>query len=1420
MTVTDTSPSRRAGLFLTLVACLLVTLPPAAAGLRVHWPLDETAGTTTADASGNGFGGVWQGTAGPPAWTAAGIDGGAVSFAGSDRESFIAEAFTGVAGTPCTVSLWIRSTSTSNCGLGFLGNGASGSQYYVLRMQSGAARANARNTTEVQATGTTAVNDGQWHHLAAVFASATDRRIYVDGALQATSSTNVPALPVNRFGIGALTRNTPYNPADLYPGLIDDAAVWDRALTPVEVSTLRGLILLGAGNASHLDPLLAAFAAQGTTQIRGQTWGYTEGLSGAPGTVSGTLAGGEAAIVLETGGRGMRLVAQGDPVIAFFTADRNAVQPGMPVTLSWRLFGADAATLSGTGAVSATEGTVTVSPTATTTYTLEATNSQGSVSQALTVSVATGLEEPVISEFVALNSAGLTDEDGSLEDWVEISNPTAFPIALSGFALTDDAALPGQWPFPAMELAPGQRLVVFASGKNRVLPGTPLHASFKLDAAGEYLALTRVSGDGGPPVVIHEFNPFPSQRADVSYGLAEDGTTGYLGTPTPGEPNGAVSHTGLVTGKVTFGTAGGLFFGGSVSLTLSHGDPAATIRYTTDGTPPVATSPAFSGPLSLTSTTLLKAAAFRDGHLPGPAAQEAYLFADPSLAAFSSNLPVLVIDTFGTTLPREDPSFKDAAFVAFDPATDTGRTSLAAPASENGASGIQVRGESSQLAGFNKLNFSFETRNAEGEDKDVPLFGFPAHSDWALHASEIDRTFIRDRLPHLLFNEIGRYSSRTRPVEVYLNQGTGPVTAADYRGVYLVLERVKRSKERVDIARLGPLENAAPQVTGGYIFKRDKSDPGEVTVSTASSGSFAITDPAEDRITTAQTAYLQTYLRSFESALNGPVFTDPANGYSQFIDVPSWIDFHVVQEFTKEVDSFVFSTWYHKDRGGRIACGPLWDFDRSFGNTNAADEASPQGWRGGTIGARGPFWARLFQDPDFLQRYIDRWQQLMDTTLSAGHLDATIDAMAAEVTEAQARNFQPAGPWPLANVTRSHLTFPTYAQHVTYLKTWVRDRLTWVKAQFTSRPQFDRAGGAFAAPFALTVTAPAGSIYYTTDGTDPRAPGGGIAGNLYAGPVPVGTTTTVTARALVGASWSGPVVGTFLFGEPASAQSLVVSEIMYHPAAPVAAEIAAGFPDAEMFEYVEMLNIAPSPIELTGVVVSGAFAFDFTGAAITILPPGGRLLLVRNPAAFAARHGPGLPIAGTYGAPSGADGGPKLDNGGERFVITAADQSVIRDFSYDDTAPWPTAPDGSGASLTLVDPTSNPDHGDPQNWRSSSGNGSPGTSATSPFTGDPGADDDANGLTNLLQYALGSPALEVRPSPADGALTIRVPVRLTTEGVSTELEFSSDLTTWTSNPSPEYLGEELIDASTAVRIYRTSAAGTHRFVRLRVSLAP
>ena len=412
---------------MALLACgAALSSNPSRADLQLHWKLDESSGTTAADSSPNLIDGAWQGTVGAAGWMPGdGVDGGSVAFTGANVDSFIAEGFAAVAGTPFTISAWVKTASTQNDGLVYLGNGGTGNSYCVLRKQGGVARANIRNTAEIQGAGLTSITDGEWHHVLAVYAGTAERRIYTDGVLEGTNTTDVPEVTLTRFGIGALTRNTPYNPADLLEGQLDDIALWDRAFTDLDAAALNGLGVLGAGNAADLDPLVEAFAAQDTVIISGRNWDYATGLAGAFGETGGSVAGIDAFIVLDDLGNGMRMsAAPGKPIISGYTATPTTIFLGESATLGWDIVDADTVEIDqGIGAVDSSSGSVMVTPAATTTYTLTATNGAGSVMPQVTVTVIPG---PVIASFTATPPAVFAGETVTLA-W-DVQNFTSIEI--------------------------------------------------------------------------------------------------------------------------------------------------------------------------------------------------------------------------------------------------------------------------------------------------------------------------------------------------------------------------------------------------------------------------------------------------------------------------------------------------------------------------------------------------------------------------------------------------------------------------------------------------------------------------------------------------------------------------------------------------------------------------------------------------------------------------------------------------------------------------------------------------------------------------------------------------------------------------------------------------------------------------------
>lgn len=282
-------------------------------------------------------------------------------------------------------------------------------------------------------------------------------------------------------------------------------------------------------------------------------------------------------------------------------------------------------------------------------------------------------------------------------------------------------------------------------------------------------------------------------------------------------------------------------------------------------------------------------------------------------------------------------------------------------------------------------------------------------------------------------------------------------------------------------------------------------------------------------------------------------------------------------------------------------------------------------------------------------------------------------------------------------------------------------------------------------------------------------------------------------------NFSGTVIATATIAinnttavEPGSARNLVVSEIMYHPSNPTAAELARGFADADQFEWIELQNISSSAVDLSGVRFTVGLQYDFPPGLT--LPPGARIAVARDRAAFLSRY----PSASALLAPGAFLNASALSNGGESLLLAAADGLPIKAFSYADKFPWPREADGSGASLVLLAPSSNPDHSAPPNWRASTlPGGNPGQSDALPFSGDPLADSDGDGIANLVEYALGpDPRIAAAPTP-DGP-RFAVPIVPNADDAFVSGEVSTSLADWTP--------AELLSTSGATATYQPPAA--------------
>jgi hypothetical protein len=808
--------------------------------------------------------------------------------------------------------------------------------------------------------------------------------------------------------------------------------------------------------------------------------------------------------------------------------------------------------------------------------------------------------------------------------------------------------------------------------------------------------------------------------------------------------------------KKTFGTTvpvispkGGVF-ASSVVVTLTSG--LKEIRYTLDGSEPGTNSTLYSAPILLTNTALIKVRGFESTN-GGAVAMESFTFIDANVAGFNSTLPLVVVDTFGSVIPT---ATNATHWIKIFNAPSNQRATLTNAMEFAGAIKLKPRGFTSLR--YPKRSLTMELVDAEGEESPASLLGMPADSDWVLYAPYPDKTLMRDVLAYELSNKLGHYAARTRYVEMFINDSTNKLARAHYAGVYVLEEKVKIGKHRVAIQKLSAKDNAEPDITGGYLFKKDHmekvgvdmpadgpprvrapilasrfpSGPGAfpamaagflpsldppvfsnaviiltnsiaitnvvsgtnlilppptvsivktntqiltnivsvtnavvatnllvstnrpistnvtvisstvvstnavvatqavvgtnsvattnhvdattavvtttTTITTSASyrtnfvvatntlaltnvsivtnvvvltnalvvtnavittvpvmttnrflatnhyrlgpaelspqterllttgegfitsqtNAFFYVEPKATKITPAQKDWLTSYLNRMEAALYGPDFRNPTNGYSAFLDVDSFIDYHLFVEATKNIDGFRFSTFFAKDRGGKLKIEPIWDWNLSLGNARGKQGYMAEHWYWPQLhDQQYPWYRRLFEDPDFGQRYVDRWAQWRTNVFATSNLLARIDALAIQLKEPATRNFER---WPILGdtVDPEYFAGKTWEEDIQYMKTWLTNRLAWMDAQFVPPPVVTRAPVAPTTPTATNAIgfiARTGQVYFTTDGSDPRHVHGAVSktARVYQAPVEMPKATKIVARVKNTNGWSSPV---------------------------------------------------------------------------------------------------------------------------------------------------------------------------------------------------------------------------------------------------------------------------------------------------------
>lgn len=1163
----------------------------------------------------------------------------------------------------------------------------------------------------------------------------------------------------------------------------------------------------------------------------------------------------------------------------------------------------------------------------------------------------------IISEFLASNSDGLTDADGQTSDWIEIYNGTATAKSTAGYFLTNINPVPGpaqpsQWALPSVSIPAGGYLVIFASAKNATLAGPQYHTNFKLAAEGGYVALTKSTGPGTYSTVS-SFT-YTAQKSDASFGVYDSELyQGFMPQPSPGGLNSA-GFLGFV-GDTSFSVDRGIY-STPQTVVITADNPSAEIRYTTDGSTPAANhGTVYTAPLTISQTTVVRAAAFLKGWYPTNVDTHTYLFPQHVLSqdnarAYALGWPNSAVNgqVFDYPMDQSVVTPNQAAITAalqaiptFSLVTDvenltdpvTGiytHPSGRGVAWERGCSlellndkgdllgnfqidaGVRIRGGFSRDTNNPKHAFHLFFNNRHEGDLRYQLFGpdgtnqfeqldiqCSQNYSWA-YQGDGNNTFIREVWARDTQRDMGNPHGKSRYCHLFIN--------GLYWGLYMTQERPEANfgsqylggnEDDYDVVKsAGNANGYLTEATDGVMTQGTEAAPG-------SAWARLWWGARSLRTLTTDTQRNAKYFELMGLAADGITPLNPAIS-PRVLDADNLIDYMLVVFYSGGYDA-PLSTFLSNGSNNwfgmrnRLGTGGFnffnHDNEHSLGTGGESDNRiGPWGGSGANnwgqtqyntiseYGRSNPQYVHedLCWSPEYRMRFADRAHRHLFNggALTRTVARARVDARAAQLqsimvaesarwgdskrspaftttdwtnakngilswidrgSSADATAYQ--GPGNIWTGDQSGRSARLLEQLKGYTDTGAKPLYPNIKG-----PVFSQHGGTVSSGFILGISNPnaAGTIYYKVDGTDPRPVGGGAP----VGGTPSGTAASLTSSDVVNARvynsttgiWSAMTSASFIVGQAASRSNLVISEINYNPG-PVA---GSTFANGE-YEFIELLNISGSPVELAGVMFTTGIDFDFATSAISSIPAGGRVVVVKNLAAFQERY-PAVSstlIAGTYTG--------SLDNAGEQIVLSRQTGTTtfltIRDVRYDDelSLSWPKPPDGDGYTLVLNNPSTVPLLADEityyntgTNWRSHANVlGNPGGADEQTFAAWAAAnggstvlnaDTDKDGLTDLTEYALGTlPGVSSWPTTmthivqpvlvgldTSDYLVISFPRNLLATGVRYRVQFSTDLQAWVDTPVQISVTHDTGTTETQTWRAPVPATGVRQYMRVKI----
>ena len=551
-----------------------------------------------------------------------------------------------------------------------------------------------------------------------------------------------------------------------------------------------------------------------------------------------------------------------------------------------------------------------------------------------------------------------------------------------------------------------------------------LHTNFKISSGSETIRLNNASGD-----LIHQIiaENLPANTS-IGVSITSGDIVNYSDT-TPGDENSSQEYLGSVQSEVVFSNQGGLI-NAPISLSLSGNASEEVIRYTIGDNNPTETSPIYTNPIEINENTTVRAQIFLENYLPSSISIKSYILNNSSFT--DSNLPIIIINTENGAEIPDEPKILGTMKIIQRP--DGARNFLTDANNDDflnysGTIGIETRGSSSQA--LPKKPYGIDTLEDDGiEDKGVKLLGMPKEDDWILNSFAFDDSMMRDYISYEMTREMGQYAANLKYCEVVLN--------GDYIGLYALSEKIKRDGDRVNIAKLSDDENSFPEISGGYLMQTDRVSD-ENPAAWYSNGAVYIHEkPNSDDITSQQSSYIESVFRSLDNNANNANIT---SGYPSIIDIPSFVDYMLMAEIASNADAYALSTYYHKDRGGKLRAGPVWDYNLTYGNDlfdffgTPYDRSQTYVWQFNYSNTGSYFWGDLFNNSTFKCYLAKRFDELTEEgqPLSFNYLSNLIDNTAELISEATERENER---WE---------TIDDFSGEIANMKVWIQERITWMR---------------------------------------------------------------------------------------------------------------------------------------------------------------------------------------------------------------------------------------------------------------------------------------------------------------------------------------------------------------------------------------